>query len=83
MTIASYIQEKKSQIHRLETELEHRTHLDEKLAPFRAKRDALVHGLEQLAGEAGDRIDILRMGVESAWAELQAAFDAATDRPKP
>ena len=55
-----------------------RAHLGERLAPWRAKRDEVKEKLESLANETGDRWDIVRMGFESAWAELEVAFRSAT-----
>ncbi|HVY49599.1 MAG TPA: hypothetical protein VHB21_27085 [Minicystis sp.] len=45
---------------------------------WRGLRESGVRTLEELRASSGDRIDVLKMGVESAWAELKAAFDAAT-----
>ena len=42
------------------------------------RRDAAVAKLEELKASGSDRFDVLRMGVESAWAELKAAFETAT-----
>lgn len=48
------------------------------IASVEQKRATLHDKLEQLRSDTGDRFDVLRMGVESAWSELKAAFDTAT-----
>ncbi len=82
MNITEYIASKKAQLAEWEHALEKRTHLEHALAPWHAKKDELVKRLEALAGEASDRWDVLRMGIESAWAELEAAFNAVMEKEK-
>jgi hypothetical protein len=58
--------------------------VDAHLADWKAKRDAAVNKLEELRADTGDRWDIIKMGVESAWAELKTAFETATAKaPSP
>lgn len=45
---------------------------------WKTKRDAAVKKLEELKSDGSGRWDILKMGVESAWDELRAAFETAT-----
>jgi hypothetical protein len=52
--------------------------LEEHLAEWRAKREAAVKKLDELKSDTGERLEVLKMGVESAWAELKAAFETAT-----
>ena len=54
--------------------------VDSEIAPMLEMPDRVIsrETLEQLRSDTGDRFDVLRMGVESAWSELKAAFDTAT-----
>lgn len=80
MTIPEYIAEKRAQLAKLEESLEQRAHLESALAPWHAKKDEITKRLESLASETSERWDIVRMGFESAWAELQAAYDALVSK---
>ena len=80
MTVQEYIAEKKAELAKWERSLEERAHLKDALAPWHAKKDEAIARLEALAKETGDRWDVLRMGVESAWAELRAAYEAVTSK---
>ena len=80
MSVQQYIAEKKAELAQWERTLEERAHLKAALAPWHAKKDEMVARLEALAKETGDRWDVLRMGVESAWAELRATYDALTSK---
>ena len=80
MTVQEYIIEKKAELAKWERSLEERAHLKDTLAPWHAKKDEVVARLETLAKETGDRWDVVRMGFESAWAELRAAYEAATSK---
>lgn len=44
---------------------------------LRAKREQLTHKLEELKSSSHDRWDVVKMGVDSAWNELKAAFETA------
>jgi hypothetical protein len=44
---------------------------------LRARMDDARRKLEELRAETGDRWDVLRMGVESAWDEIKTAFETA------
>ncbi len=48
------------------------------LDEWRGKRDHAVAKLDELRTSGSERFDVLRMGVESAWAELRTAFETAT-----
>jgi hypothetical protein len=48
------------------------------LGEWREKRDFAVGKLDELRTSGTERFDVLRMGVESAWAELRTAFETAT-----
>jgi hypothetical protein len=48
-----------------------------RLSDWKVKRDAAVKKLEELKNDGSERWDILKMGVESAWDELRAAFETA------
>jgi hypothetical protein len=48
------------------------------LENWKTKRDVAVKKLEELKSDGSGRWDILKMGVESAWDELRAAFETAT-----
>lgn len=80
MKVQEYIAEKKAELAKWERSIEERAHLSGTLAPWHAKKDEAVARLEVLAKETGDRWDVLRMGVESAWAELRAAYEAVTSK---
>jgi len=41
------------------------------------KVDRLKRRLTSIADERTERLDVLRMGVESAWAELRTALETA------
>ena len=53
------------------------------LAEWKVKRDGAVKKLEELKSDGSDRWDILKMGVESAWDELRAAYETAKTRSTP
>lgn len=74
MNIAEYIRMKEVELAEWERKLERAAHVPD----WRAKRDEVKRRIEELRADAGDRVDVLRMGLESAWDELKAAFDAAT-----
>ena len=80
MNVQEYIAEKKAELAKLERSLEERAHLKGALAPWHAKKAEVVARLETLAKETGDRWDVVRMGLESAWAELRAAYEAVTSK---
>lgn len=85
MNLDEFIQSKQEQLTRFEQDLEGRAQhagdaLRAQLETFRTRRDDLVSRLQGLKSETGDRIDVLRMGFESAWDELQTAFKTATAR---
>ena len=44
---------------------------------LRGRLDDAKKKLEELRAETGDRWDVLRMGVESAWDEIKTAFETA------
>ncbi len=48
------------------------------LEEWRDKRSHAVSKLDELRTSGSERFDVLRMGVESAWAELRTAFETAT-----
>jgi hypothetical protein len=48
------------------------------LANVQEKRLSLLERIEALRTDTGERFDVLRMGVESAWSELKVAFETAT-----
>lgn len=82
-TLDEYIKTKQAQVKNWEQLAESRAHdasekVTEHLAVFRTKRDNLVLRLEGLREETSQRVDVLRMGVESAWDELRVAFETAT-----
>jgi hypothetical protein len=81
----AYLAKLESQLKEWEESLEAlRAKADEKLdieghlEDWRAKRDAARAKLDELKAESGERWDIVKMGVESAWAELKTAFETAT-----
>ena len=80
MSVHDYIAEKKAELAKWERSLEERAHLKDTLAPWHAKKVEVVGRLEALAKETGDRWDVVRMGFESAWAELRAAYEAITSK---
>jgi hypothetical protein len=43
-----------------------------------AKRDEMIRKLDALKHDTNDRWDVVRMGFESAWAELKTAYDTVT-----
>ena len=53
------------------------------LDDWKTKREAAVKKLEELKSDGSDRWDVLKMGVESAWEELRAAFETATEKSTP
>ncbi len=80
MNVREYIEEKKTELEKLERSIEERAHVHDKLAPLRAKRDEVRQKLEALKEGSGERWDVLRMGFESAWAELKTAFETAMSK---
>lgn len=48
------------------------------LDDWKEKKDAALKKLDELRSEGGDRWEVLKMGVESAWDELRAAYETAT-----
>ena len=78
MNTEEYVRAKLGQIDELERSLEARgAKLTETL---REKRDAAIKKLDALKTESSDRLEVLRMGVDSAWAELKTAFETATSK---
>ena len=53
------------------------------LEDWKTKRDTAVKKLEELKSDGSDRWDILKMGVESAWDELRAAYETAKTKSAP
>lgn len=55
------------------------------LDEWKTKREAAVKKLEELKSDGSERWDVLKMGVDSAWDELRAAYETATAKstPKP
>lgn len=51
------------------------------------KLDGVKQSVKTVASDGSERLDILKMGVESAWAELRTALQTATGpidaRPEP
>jgi N12 class adenine-specific DNA methylase len=80
--IEEFIRAKQEQLiefeHRLEETAKHG--VNERLVSFRKQRDDLAARLDGLKRTSGDRIDVLRMGIESAWDELVVAFETAFER---
>jgi N12 class adenine-specific DNA methylase len=44
---------------------------------LRTRMEDARRKLEELRAETGDRWDVMRMGVESAWEEIKTAFETA------
>jgi hypothetical protein len=87
MNLDEFIRDKQEKLERLEQVAEDRAKaaggtLNTQIDSFRTKRDELVARLEALKTDAEGRVEILKMGIESAWDELQAAFEMAT-KPHP
>jgi hypothetical protein len=47
------------------------------LEDWKARRAELARKIDELKGSSHDRWDVLKMGVDSAWAELRAAVETA------
>jgi uncharacterized coiled-coil DUF342 family protein len=82
--VEQYISEKREQLHQLEQRIEQRAHvagdkLHTGVDAWRTKRDEIAQKLDALRHDTTDRFDVLRMGFESAWAELKAAFETAME----
>jgi len=72
----SQLKESEASLDQLKHRAENKLHLED----WRTKKAAALAKLEQLRSDSGDRWNALRMGVESAWDELRAAFVTATAR---
>ena len=80
-----YIRAKQDQLKEWEHAMEDRAHaagdkLSEQVATWKSKRDEIVTKLGALKHDTSDRWDIVRMGFESAWDELKAAYETATSK---
>src|SRR5689334_5781590 len=78
MNTDEYVRAKQDQLKEWERTLEARgAKLTEVL---REKRDTAMKKLDALKTDSAERLDVLRMGVESAWDELKVAFETATSK---
>jgi hypothetical protein len=78
MRTDEFIHEKQEELKKLQAAAEQKGHdLGE---AFHTKRDEAMKKLEALRSETGERVDVLRMGFESVWAELKATLDTVTAR---
>lgn len=78
-----YIRAKQDQLKEWEHAIEARAHVagdkvSAQVATWKEKRDEIVTKLGALKHDTSDRWDIVRMGFESAWDELKAAYETAT-----
>ncbi|UQA63066.1 hypothetical protein [Polyangium aurulentum] len=64
-------------LEKLETQLKDWEHKAGDKLGLRARLDDAKKKLDELRAETGDRWDVLRMGVESAWEELKTAYETA------
>jgi hypothetical protein len=78
MNTTDYIKEKQDQLVRWEQDVAKEVRNAANFAAWKKKRDDVVKMLETLKTDTGDRVDVLKMGFESAWDELKAAFETAT-----
>ncbi len=79
MNPKEYIRAKEEQLIEWERALD-KDALGGRVDAWRKKRDEVKAKLEALKSDTSDRWDVLRMGLESAWDELKAAFETATQR---
>jgi uncharacterized coiled-coil DUF342 family protein len=84
MNIEQYIQTKKEELTKWENEAEKTAaqaggKVKEELAVLRTKRDDIARRLDALRQETTDRVDVLRMGIESAWDEIRVALATAAE----
>jgi hypothetical protein len=70
----SQLKEWEGSIEKLKSRAGEKTWLDD----WKSKKDAALKKLDELRNEGGDRWEVLKMGVESAWDELRAAYETAT-----
>jgi hypothetical protein len=49
---------------------------------WKDRKDGAIAKLEELRADGSERWDVLKMGVESAWDELRAAFETAMSKSK-
>lgn len=68
----------RTQIEDWEKKLEEKGDMRMRIEDWKTKRDAVMKRLEAMRATKGDRIDVMKMGIESAWEELKAAFETAT-----
>jgi hypothetical protein len=78
MNTTDYIKEKQDQLVRWEQDLAKSVRDAARVDAWKKKRDDVAKLLETLKTDTGDRVDVLKMGFESAWDELKAAFETAT-----
>jgi hypothetical protein len=78
MNTTEYIKEKQDQLVRWEQDVAKEVRNAANLDSWKKKREEVMQELETLKSDTGDRVDVLKMGFESAWAELKAAFETAT-----
>jgi hypothetical protein len=78
MQTDDYIRAKQDELKNWERTLRDRGH--ELSQTVSAKRDDVMKRLDALQHETGERLDVLRMGFESAWAELKTAFETVAKK---
>ena len=73
-----YTARMESQLKEWESAVEKMAHKKLPLEAWKEKKGAALKKLDELRNEGGDRWEVLKMGVDSAWDELRAAFETAT-----
>ena len=72
--LESQLKEWESAVEKMAIKAGEKISLDE----WREKKASALKKLDELRNEGGDRWEVLKMGVESAWDELRAAYETAT-----